>query len=252
MSKALALRRFSFILEKATSDRYPSFAAIKSFLVRHGFEFSNRTLQRDLAKMDHLFQIKISYDRQKRAYFFDRDQSVNLDVFLRYLQMSGDGELVTAPLADGTQVLRHLSFGTSAIPAGSQWRQPITPIQALRPGNEAWPSQTTTGSAASAPICRRPGSMIEAGSPSPVNRPPRPRRCGTLLSPGRGRSLPLTDVDVLVKLPCLEKRLVAGSGWASKATTATMKLAAANLTRCFWVDSILASLPIQRNKVAPS
>ncbi|NLI76496.1 MAG: WYL domain-containing protein [Candidatus Riflebacteria bacterium] len=130
MSKTLALRRFSLILEKVTTDRFPSFGAIKSFLERHGFEFSGRTLQRDLSRMEHLFQIKISYDHQKRGYFFDQDQSINLDIFLRFLQVSSEGELMTEALADGRQVMRHLSFGTAEEPSGTCWLRPL--LDAIR------------------------------------------------------------------------------------------------------------------------
>ncbi len=113
MPKTLALRRFALIMEKVTRDQFPTFAAIKGFLERNGCECSSRTLQRDLAGMEHLFQAKISFDRRKRGYFFDRGQSINADVFLRFLQLTCTADLLHHTVAEGTKVLPHLSFGTA-------------------------------------------------------------------------------------------------------------------------------------------
>ncbi|NLI76492.1 MAG: WYL domain-containing protein [Candidatus Riflebacteria bacterium] len=123
--KTMALRRFSLILEKVVGDRYPSFAVIKSFLERHGFEVSARTLQRDLSRMEHLFQVKISFDHQKHGYFFDQAQTINLDVFLRFLQVASLGEFLAGSVPDVSQVMRHLSFGTAVEPAGARWLRPL-------------------------------------------------------------------------------------------------------------------------------
>ncbi len=130
MSKTLTLRRFSLILEKVMTDRFPSLPCIKSFLERHGFEFSTRTLQRDLSQMEHLFQIKISYDHQKRGYFFDQDQTINLDVFLRFLQVARQGELMAESIANWKQAMRHVSFGTPVDPSGIRLLQPL--LEAIR------------------------------------------------------------------------------------------------------------------------
>ncbi len=121
----ISLRRFSLILEKVRADRYPTFAAIKSFLERHGFEVSTRTLQRDLSRMEHLFQIKISYDHQRHGYFFDQDQTINLDVFLRFLQAASLGEFLSGSAADGKEVMRHLSFGPPGNPGAARWLRPL-------------------------------------------------------------------------------------------------------------------------------
>ncbi|NLI79059.1 MAG: WYL domain-containing protein [Candidatus Riflebacteria bacterium] len=130
MSKTLALRRFSLIMEKVMVDHFPTFAAIKGFLERNGFECSGRTLQRDLAGMEHLFQIKIAYDHLKRGYFFDREQSINADVFLRFLQLTCTADLLHDTVAEGKKALQHLSFGTAGDPAGSQWLRPL--LEAIR------------------------------------------------------------------------------------------------------------------------
>ncbi len=100
MSTQGTIHRYSLIVEKVTRSHYPSFSELHDFLDKHSFEISHRTLQRDLAQMKDEFGVYITYDAKKNGYFIDHTRTENLDVFTRFLEIAGSGNIISESLKD--------------------------------------------------------------------------------------------------------------------------------------------------------
>ncbi len=110
MSTHGTIRRYTLIIEKITSSKYPSFAQLKEFLNDHGFEISPRTLQRDVEQIRNEFKIEIKYNRSSNGYFIDENSNFDLATFLRFLEISGTANLISESLKDGKQTMNYISF----------------------------------------------------------------------------------------------------------------------------------------------
>jgi predicted DNA-binding transcriptional regulator YafY len=83
---------------------------LKNYLHEHGFEISPRTLQRDIEQIRYEFGIEIKYNRNRNGYFIDKDASVNLDSFLRFLEIVNTANLISDSLKDGKDELKYIQF----------------------------------------------------------------------------------------------------------------------------------------------
>jgi len=110
MSSQGTIRRYTLIIEKINSQSCPSFNTISVYLHEHGFEISARTLQRDIEQIRLEFGVEIKYDRTKRGYYIDEKATVNLDSFLRFLEIVATANLLTQTLKDGKDALKYISF----------------------------------------------------------------------------------------------------------------------------------------------
>ncbi len=128
MSKSL--RRYALILDKIMGDHYPSFKDLKHFLERKSMEYSARTLQRDIADIRYLFGINVCFDHEKNGYYIDTSTPVDIDTFLRFLEVTCTAQLLLDSVSVGKEALNHLSFGTAGNMKGIQWLQPL--LQAVQ------------------------------------------------------------------------------------------------------------------------
>lgn len=110
MSLQGTVRRYSLIIEKIGNKHFPSFNNIKHYLYDHGFEISDRTLQRDIEQIRVEFGIELSYNRTKNGYWVDENKSVNTSSFLRFLEIVTTAELFMDSLRDSKQTLNYISF----------------------------------------------------------------------------------------------------------------------------------------------
>lgn len=110
MSSQGTIRRYTLILEKIKSRRCPSFSELRDYLFEHGFEISGRTLQRDIEQIRIEFGIEVKYDRSKNGYLLDEESSINLDSFLRFIEIVATADILTQSLKDGKEALRYISF----------------------------------------------------------------------------------------------------------------------------------------------
>ena len=60
MSNYATIRRYSLIIEKVDGKQFPTFDEIKNHLLRHDFNVSDRTLQRDIKQLRYEFGVEIS------------------------------------------------------------------------------------------------------------------------------------------------------------------------------------------------
>lgn len=112
MSKHGTIRRYTLELEKIKTNQYPSFQEIKDYLYEHGFEIGDRTLQRDIEQIRFEFGIEVKYDRDKNGYCIDRENSINIESFFRFLEIVNTAELLTESLTESKDSLKHISFDT--------------------------------------------------------------------------------------------------------------------------------------------
>ena len=110
MSTQGSLKRYFLIIERIKTRRYPSFKDIKDFLFEKGFEESKRTIQRDIEQIRNEFGMEITYDRQKKGYYIDRELSINPDAFLRFLELVNTATLLIESFKDSKEILNFISF----------------------------------------------------------------------------------------------------------------------------------------------
>ena len=100
MSLQGTIRRYTLIIEKINQRQFPSFEEIQDYLEDCGFTISKRTLERDIAVIRNEFGIEITFNRNKAGYFIDHENSINMDSFLRFLEIVNTAELLTESLSD--------------------------------------------------------------------------------------------------------------------------------------------------------
>ncbi len=125
MSSQGTIRRYTLIIEKIRHASYPSFAEISSYLHEHGFEISKRTLQRDIEQIRVEFGAEVKYDRFRNGYFIDLEASMNLDSFLRLLEVVTTANLLTDNLREGKESLKYISFESDGRLKGSEHLQSV-------------------------------------------------------------------------------------------------------------------------------
>lgn len=110
MSTQGTIKRYTLLIEKISAGSYPSFNDLKDFLDDHGFSISPRTLQRQIEQIRNEFGIEILYDRGRNGYYIDRENSINLDSFIKFLEIVGTGEILADSLREGKEILDFISF----------------------------------------------------------------------------------------------------------------------------------------------
>jgi len=112
MSEYAVIRRYSLILEKLEHRHFPSIHDLKSYLHKQGFEISKRTLQRDIEHLRMDFGVEVSYDNYKKGYYLNEANSLNLDSFFRFLEISTTANILSDTLKDSKDAMDYLSFET--------------------------------------------------------------------------------------------------------------------------------------------
>jgi len=130
MSKHGTIRRYTLIIEKIGQDQHPSFEELKDYLFDHGFEISDRTIQRDIEEIRFDFGIEITYDRHRNGYYIDKELSVNMDNFLRFLEIAHTAELLTDSLRESKESLNYIAFESQGNLRGNELLKPL--LMAIR------------------------------------------------------------------------------------------------------------------------
>ncbi|MEO7046349.1 MAG: WYL domain-containing protein [Ferruginibacter sp.] len=110
MSAQGTIKRYLLIVEKITSTKFSSFKNISSHLSGHGFEISQRTLQRNIEQIRHEFGIEIKYDRTQNGYYVEKEECFNYDAFMKFLEIVTTGDLLTESLKDGKDAMNYILF----------------------------------------------------------------------------------------------------------------------------------------------
>jgi len=110
MSTQGTIKRYTLLIEKINFGTYPPFKELKDFLEEHGFSISPRTLQRDIEQIRGEFGVEIVYNRGRNGYYIDKENSINMDSFIKFLEIVGTGEIIAESLREGKEVLDFISF----------------------------------------------------------------------------------------------------------------------------------------------
>ena len=125
MSKHGEVRRYSLIIEKIRCGHYHTFREIKDFLFSQGFQVGDRTIQRDIEQIRLEFGIEIKYDRIRRGYCIDYENSLNMESFFHFLEIVNTAELLTESLMESRDALKHISFDTGGGLKGIENLKPL-------------------------------------------------------------------------------------------------------------------------------
>jgi predicted DNA-binding transcriptional regulator YafY len=125
MSQQGTIRRYALIIEKIGNKQFPSFQMIKDYLFDHGFEISDRTLQRDIEQIRTEFGVEILYARGANGYYIDHEMSLNADAFLRFLEIVTTAELLVDSIRDSKESLSYISFESQGNLKGIENLKPL-------------------------------------------------------------------------------------------------------------------------------
>ncbi|NLA24881.1 MAG: WYL domain-containing protein, partial [Bacteroidales bacterium] len=117
--------RYTLEIEKIKHGQFPSFQEIKDYLFEHGFEISDRTIQRDVEQIRFEFGVEIKYHRDKNGYYIDYENSFNIESFFRFLEIVNTAELLTESLLESIDSLKYISFDTSGGLKGIENLKPL-------------------------------------------------------------------------------------------------------------------------------
>jgi predicted DNA-binding transcriptional regulator YafY len=125
MSKHGTIRRYTLEIEKIKTNHFPSFQEIKDYLADHGFEVGDRTIQRDIEQIRFEFGMEIKYNRDKKGYYIDYENSLHIESFFRFLEIVNTAELLTNSLLESKNSLKHISFGSEGTLKGIENLKPL-------------------------------------------------------------------------------------------------------------------------------
>jgi predicted DNA-binding transcriptional regulator YafY len=125
MSRQGTIHRYTLIIEKINRNQFPSFQEIQEFLIDCGFELSKRTIERDIEAIRNEFGVEITFDRSKLGYFIDIEKSVNIESFLRFLEIVNTAELLTNSLSESKETLNYISFDQGGGLKGIELLRPL-------------------------------------------------------------------------------------------------------------------------------
>lgn len=113
MSRQGTIRRYSLLLETLSAKAFPTFRDFQKRLADAGFEVSHRTVQRDLEQIRVEFGMEIVFDRAKNGYRVDEASSLDVDSFLRILQLGSTADLLIRSLAESRDTLQYVDVEDS-------------------------------------------------------------------------------------------------------------------------------------------
>ena len=110
MSSLGKLRRLYLMLEKVENALHPTFDELYDYYYDQGFEVSKRTLQRDMETLRIEFGIEVAYDHLRNGYFIDREKSINVDSFYRFLEYANTADLLSEGIRKNKDDLEYIHF----------------------------------------------------------------------------------------------------------------------------------------------
>lgn len=123
------VKRYLLLTEKIFHDWYPSFEELQEFLSRHDLDISGRTLQRDIQSIRNDYGIEIEYCHRHRGYAINREKSLDVPAFLRFMGLVRTAHIITDSLREGREALQYLEFDSVHLFAGKEWVKPL--LQAI-------------------------------------------------------------------------------------------------------------------------
>lgn len=110
MSRQGTIKRYTLIIDKTSRNLYPTLREIQLYLTEHGFNISNRTLQRNFEQIRDEFGVEITYNKERKGYYIDKEKSVSFESFIRFLEIANTAELLNESIKDSKRTLEYISF----------------------------------------------------------------------------------------------------------------------------------------------
>ena len=110
MSRQGTIKRYTLIIEKLERKHFPTFYDLKSMMEEEGFSISSRTLERDIEQIRNEFGVVIKYNKNRNGYFIDKENTINFESFMRFLEIVATAELLIQTIQEGKEALNYISF----------------------------------------------------------------------------------------------------------------------------------------------
>lgn len=119
------LKRYLLLIEKINNSWHPSFEELNDFLQDHGFNVSARTIQRDLETIRNDYAIEIEYYHDKRGYAINREKSLNVNAFLRFMGLVRTANVLIESLQSSRENMNYLDFDSVHLFSGTDHIKPL-------------------------------------------------------------------------------------------------------------------------------
>ena len=113
MATHIISRRIQFIIQYIYDYHYPSKIDLLKFLTEKDFKVSPRTLERDIDRIRADFGLEIVYSKANQGYYIDKDKSVKVASFFKFLEIVTIADILSESLKDSNKILDYVSFDDS-------------------------------------------------------------------------------------------------------------------------------------------
>jgi predicted DNA-binding transcriptional regulator YafY len=110
MSSLAKLRRLYLLLEKVENGYHPTKKEIRDHYYDHGFEVSERTLDRDIDSLRVEFGIELAYSQVRKGYYVDRERSINVNSFYKFLEYAQNADMLSQRIREDRENLGFIHF----------------------------------------------------------------------------------------------------------------------------------------------
>jgi predicted DNA-binding transcriptional regulator YafY len=113
MATHVITRRIQHIIQFIYDTHYPSKIRLTEFISNHDFIISPRTLDRDLERIRADYGLDILYDKAKNGYYINKESSIKVSSFFKFLEIVSIADIFSASLKDSHKMLEYVSFDDS-------------------------------------------------------------------------------------------------------------------------------------------
>lgn len=106
-------RRIQSIIQFIYDFNYPSKTEMIEFLEEKDFKVSARTLERDIDRIRSDFGLEIIYSKANNGYYIDKNKSVKVESFFRFLEIVSIANIFSESLQNSNKIMDYVSFDDS-------------------------------------------------------------------------------------------------------------------------------------------
>ena len=110
MSYKSAIKRYIKIIDIIERNNFPTRDKLIEQMSEEGNTISVSTFKRDINALSVDFGCEIVYDSQKRGYFYDIENSTDINSFKRIIRLINTSEILQDTIRDNRENLKYLSF----------------------------------------------------------------------------------------------------------------------------------------------
>jgi predicted DNA-binding transcriptional regulator YafY len=125
LSYHATLKKYILIVEKLQKKTYPSINDIIDSLSRRDLPSSKRTIERAIETLRDDFGVGIAYDKRRRGYYINEEESLDFTNFIGFLKHSHSAKFLIETLRDGHDALKYIHFDSTTNLLGGQYLQEL-------------------------------------------------------------------------------------------------------------------------------